>query len=83
MADLRPTVRAAIGSVAPEIDPATIDDDAAFHVAANLDSMDFLTVLSTLAEDVGVEVPERDYPRVTTIRALAAYLDAGRAASGG
>ena len=78
MADLRPTVRAAIAGVATDIDPSTIDDDAAFHVAAQLDSMDFLAVLSTLADDVGVEVPERDYPRVTTIRALADYLDARR-----
>ncbi len=75
MADLRPNVRAAIAEVAPDIDVDGIHDDAPFHTAARLDSMDFLAVLGVLAETTGVEVPERDYPVVTTIGGLATYLE--------
>lgn len=76
MTDHRSTVRAAIARVAPEIDPDTIGDDEQFRDDAGLDSMDFLNVLAAIAEQTGVEVPEADYPQVTTIGALASYLDA-------
>ena len=75
MSDLRDTVRDAIVRVAPDVDPADLTDDTAFRDDAGLDSMDFLGVLTLLAETTGVEVPERDYPNVTTIAALAAYLE--------
>ncbi len=76
MTDHRSTVRAAIARVAPEIDPDTIADDEQFRDDAGLDSMDFLNVLAAIAERTGVEVPESDYPQVTTIAALASYIDA-------
>jgi acyl carrier protein len=75
MTDHRTTVRAAIVRVAPELDPDTLSDDTPFREDAGLDSMDFLNVLAAIAEVTGVEVPERDYPSVTTIGTLAAYLD--------
>ena len=75
MTDHRSTVRAAIARVAPEIDPDTIGDDEQFRDDAGLDSMDFLNVLAAIAEQTGVEVPEADYPQVTTIAALASYID--------
>ena len=76
MTDHRSTVRAAIARVAPEIDPDTIADDEQFRDDAGLDSMDFLNVLAAIADQTGVEVPEADYPQVTTIAALASYIDA-------
>ena len=82
MTDHRTTVRAAIARVAPDVDPDTIADDAPFRDDAGLDSMDFLNILAAIAEATGVDVPERDYPRVTTIRALALYLDAHATAGG-
>lgn len=75
MTDFRSTVRAAIAKVAPDVDPATIDDEMSFRDEAGLDSMDFLNVLTAIAETTGVEVAERDYPSVTTIGALASYLE--------
>jgi acyl carrier protein len=61
--------------VAPDVDPAMLADDMPFRDEAGLDSMDFLNVLASLAETTGVEVPESDYPQVTTIAALASYLE--------
>lgn len=76
MTDHRSTVRAAIARVAPDVDPDTIADDEQFRDDAGLDSMDFLNVLATIAKQTGVEVPEADYPQVTTIAALADYIGA-------
>ena len=36
--------------------------------------MDFLTLLELLAESTGVQVPEGDYDRITTLRDAGAYV---------
>jgi len=46
----------------------------------DLDSMDFLNVLVAIAEQLRVEIPERDYAKVRTLDALVAYVEAARAA---
>lgn len=76
MTDHRTIVRAAIRRVAPDVDPDEIADDVDFRADAGLDSMDFLNVLAAVSQATGVDVPERDYPSISTITTLAAYLDA-------
>jgi acyl carrier protein len=36
--------------------------------------MDFLNVVTAIAERTGVEVPERDYPKLVTLDGFTAYL---------
>ena len=67
-------VRAAITRVAPDVDAEEIPADADFADYADLDSMDFLAVLTAVEERTGIGVPELDYPSVTTIADFAAYL---------
>ena len=38
--------------------------------------MDFLNLMEAIAAATGVEVPERDYPQVSTLAGLTAYIDA-------
>ncbi|HSR22061.1 MAG TPA: hypothetical protein VLW53_00810 [Candidatus Eisenbacteria bacterium] len=40
------------------------------------DSLDVLRFATGLAEATGVEIPERDYPRIVTIDGCTAYLAA-------
>jgi len=68
----------AIVHVAPEVDPADIDPAEPLREQLELDSMDFLNVMIRLSEVLGVEVPERDYPKLDTLDAAVAYLDAAR-----
>lgn len=71
---MRATVLAAIGEIAPEVDPAMIDPGAGLQEECDLDSMDFLRLVELLAERTGVEVPERDYPLIATLDGAVAYL---------
>ncbi len=73
-ADLAALVREAIERVAPDVDAGTIPGDVDFREEAELDSMDFLAVLAAVHDGTGVEIPEADYARITTIDDLAAYL---------
>jgi acyl carrier protein len=41
----------------------------------DLDSMDFLNFLIGIDEQLGIDIPEADYPRLATLDAIFAYLD--------
>ncbi len=76
-------IAAALADIAPEVDLDDIEADEPLREEADIDSMDFLRLLTTLAERTGVDVPEADYPKVQTLDDLAAYLSARGGAGGG
>ena len=62
-----------------ELEPelADLDHDVDFWVELQLDSMDHLAVMTRLSEQTGVDIAERDYPRLTTVNSLRDFLAAG------
>jgi acyl carrier protein len=79
---LRATVLDVIQSVAPEVEPASIEATRPLRHQVDLDSMDWLNVLIALNERLGVNVPEADYARLYTLDDLLGYL-AARLPEGG
>ena len=67
-------VREVLSDIAPEADLTTVDTGAPLHEVLDLDSMDFLNFVTNLRRPDPVDIPERDYPLVTTIDACVAYL---------
>jgi acyl carrier protein len=61
-------------AVAPEADLATIRADRPVRDQIDIDSFDFLTILEHLHARLGIDVPESDYGRMTTLDASVAYL---------
>jgi acyl carrier protein len=76
--DLDAVVRRVLDEVAPEVGANDADADADFHDDFGLDSMDTLNLAIGLAEATGVDIPERDYPRIASISSAVAYLAAHR-----
>jgi acyl carrier protein len=76
--DLRATIVRVLGDVAPEADLAALRPDVAFREQLDLDSMDVLNFVVGLHGALGVEIPESDYPRLATLDACVAYLQARR-----
>jgi acyl carrier protein len=74
--DARAAVRAAIGAVAPDVDLDDVEEDARLRQDLELDSLDFLRLVETIDTATGVDIPERDYPAVATIKGLINYLTA-------
>lgn len=74
--DARAAVRAAIGKVAPDVDLAEVDEAARLRQDLELDSLDFLRLVETIDTATGVDIPERDYPEVATVKGLIGYLAA-------
>jgi acyl carrier protein len=79
--DVRAVVLAALQRIAPEIDPATIHGAAPLRQQVDLDSMDFLNLLIDVNRELQVEIPESDYPRLTTLDGIVEYLSSRLAVS--
>ena len=75
---MRDVVVEALKEVAPEVDTATLEPDAEFAYELDLDSMDHLNVMMAIGQRTGIEIPERDYGKLTTLAAAVAYLEAAR-----
>lgn len=71
---IRTAVLAIVKRLAPEIDPARIIADKPLRSQIDLDSMDWLNVLATIHEKLGVDIPESDYGKVQTLDSIVAYL---------
>ncbi len=72
--DARAALTRLLRGIAPEIDLVGIDDDALLQDELELDSIDFLNLVTRLSETTGVDVPERDYPELATVGGFVAYL---------
>lgn len=60
--------------IAPDLDPATIADDDHLQDDLDLDSMDILSLVTALHETLGVDVPEADYPQISSLASAVPYL---------
>jgi acyl carrier protein len=60
--------------IAPEIDPASIEPGVSLRDQLDLDSMDFLNFVLAVHDRLGVEIPEVDYPRLSTLNGAVAYI---------
>lgn len=76
---IRDVVVDALTTVAPNIDPTRIDPTADLIEQLDIDSMDFLNVVMAIHERTGIDVPERDYPRLSTLDDAVAYLQTAQA----
>ncbi len=72
----RQTILDAIARIAPDVDTTALPHDVDFRDEAELDSMDFLGVLTAIQEQTGVEVPEIDYAQIITVDQFTEYLTA-------
>ena len=70
-----------LGEIAPEADLTALKPDVGFRDQLDLDSMDFLNFVIELDHELGVDVPESDYPQIETLDKAAAYLGARVAAT--
>jgi acyl carrier protein len=55
-------------------DVAEVDQNVPFQDECDLDSMDLLNLITALQKETGIDIPERDYPRVVTITGFVDYL---------
>lgn len=72
-------IRSVLRQVAPEADLDEVGPGQTLQEALDLDSIDFLNLVTGLHEATGIEIPERDYPRLSTLDGCVEYLTAAAA----
>ena len=73
---IRQLIDQELGNIAPETTPRDIPDDADLREALDIDSISFLNFVTALHEQLAVDIPEVDYPKLFTRRGAIAYLTA-------
>ncbi len=71
---------ATLREIAPAADLGAIDPELPLQEITDIDSMDFLRLLTIIRDRTGIEIPPRDYPKLATVKLFVSYLTA---ASGG
>lgn len=69
-------VKRALFEVAPDLEDEIIDPDTPFRDQFEFDSMDFLNFVIGIHQVTGVEIPEADYPQLTSLKDSISYLRA-------
>ena len=75
-AEIIARLRTILGGIAPDLDVATIGPDDDLRNDIGLDSMDFLNFVIAAHEQLGVDVPEADYGKITSLVKFARYIAA-------
>lgn len=73
--DSRALVHQVLHRIAPDADTEALADDDLWQEELELDSMDFLNLVTALDDAAGIEIPERDYPEIVTWAGFLAYVE--------
>ena len=79
-AEMELLVREILRDIAPEMDIDALRSEDDMRDTLDIDSVDFLNFVAALHAQTGVDIPERDYPMMSTIARCVDYLSR---ASGG
>ncbi len=72
--ELRERLLAILGSIAPEAREIAIDPEQSFRDQLDIDSMDFLNFVTAVHKQLGVPIPELDYPRLASLNGAVHYV---------
>lgn len=61
--------------IAPDVEESQIVSDKNIQRSLEIDSFDFLKILTALNEILGVEVSESDYAKVDTLEHMTEYFE--------
>ena len=71
---IRGRLLALLTAIAPDIDPAAIDDVAELRDQFDFDSMDRLHFMTAISEAFKIDIPEPDYPQLAALGAACRYV---------
>lgn len=72
--EIRAILKDALGGIAPEADISQLDLKADLREELDIDSLDFLNMVIALHERLNIDIPERDYRRLSTLGGAIEYL---------
>lgn len=83
VAEARTLILDTLAEIAPEAASTDLDAERPLREQIDLDSMDFLSLITALSERIGTDIPERDYMALETLADAASYLSTAAAGDDG
>ena len=74
MTETETLLRTELRRIAPDIDVEEIDRDEDLREELDIDSLDFLNLVTALGKALSAPMPEADYPKMGTFNDMLAYL---------
>jgi acyl carrier protein len=71
---IKETVLRILTSIAPDADAQTIKPNVSFHDQLEIDSIDFLRLMTGLEQELQVEISDLDFPKLSTLQGCVNYL---------
>ena len=72
--EIRALILRELQKIAPEVEAEQVDPAVDLREQIDLDSMDILNLMIAVHEATGVEIPEADYTKMSTLDACVSYL---------
>ena len=79
--EIRNAVLTAIHSIAPETDVQQIRADLPLRGQVDLDSMDWLNLITSLHEQLSIDIPESDYGQLSSLNSIVDFVASRQAAA--
>ncbi|HLF52316.1 acyl carrier protein [Flavobacterium sp.] len=73
-AAIKQTIFQLLKRIAPDTAPSELKPDENIRETLNIDSFDTLQFIVALNEQLGIAIPEEDYGKITTLKALLSYI---------
>ncbi len=73
--ELTQAILQTLASIAPEVEPGSIVPDKLLRDQVDLDSADWLNFLVALHAKLGVDIPDADVGKLTTLTKLVDYCE--------
>jgi acyl carrier protein len=74
-AEIKEAILAILSDIAPDEDLGRLKEDVPLRDQLELDSMDFLDIVMELRKRYRVQIPEVDYPALSSMKTTVEYLE--------
>ena len=71
---IKQTIFQLLKRIAPDTNPSELKPDENIRQTLNIDSFDSLQFIVALNEKLGIEIPEQDYGKISTLKTLVNYI---------
>lgn len=75
--DIQSRLTQILATIAPEMDPAALDPTLDLREQLDIDSMDLLNFITAIHKQLGVNIPEADYPGSPVLRPVSTTSPSG------
>ena len=74
-AEIKVAVLDILATIAPDEDLSQLKDDVPFRDQLELDSMDFLDIVMELRKRYRIQIPEEEYPLLSSMSSTVGFLE--------